>query len=129
MIDTKSLIALAAAILLQAAAAAAQADAPPGGQLPPGNDASLRDTPSIPAPGEAPLVPGAKDPTDGDFGEHQVTGKVEAIDRQAGTVSIDVKGKDVKILFPPTALAHLDQGDEVTVRMSLQKSPAAGTNP
>lgn len=120
MMNGKTLLAIAAVILLQAAPAVGQTGALPG-ELP-GNDASLRDTPSIPDPGDAHLVPGSKDPTDGDLGEHQVTGRVQSIDKQAGTVSIDVKGKDVKILFPPTALEHLDEGDEVTVRMSLQKS-------
>jgi hypothetical protein len=114
--------AVAAAILLSVGTAAAQREVPPGGVLPPGNDAQLRDTPAI--PGDAPLVPGSKDPTDRDLGEHQVTGKVESLDRQSGTLSIDVKGKDMKILFPPTALQHLEKGDEVTVRLSLEKGSA-----
>lgn len=93
---------------------------------PPGNDAKLRDTPGVEA-AEPMLIPGSKDVLDGDLGEHQVTGTVSSIDKDSGTMSIDVKGKDMKILFPASSLAKVERGDEVTVAVSVHKVPAAQT--
>jgi len=118
-------ISLALAALL-AGATLATAQTGDGGALAPGNDASLRDTPAVDADAARPqLIPGAKNATTGDLGEHQVTGTVSALDPAAGTLVIDVKGKDVRLLFPTTSLSRLEKGDEVTVTVALHKNEAA----
>jgi hypothetical protein len=87
----------------------------------PGNDATLRDTPAVDA-AMPKLVPGSKTTTDGDLGEHQMTGTVSSLDTSTGTLVVDVKGKDVQLMFPPSALGKLEKGDEVTVTVALHKN-------
>lgn len=118
LIRGTSVRALAGAVLLAATAAAAQ-DAP-SDRLP-GNDATLRDTPAVNSALPPPL-PASKGATEGDLGEHQVTGTVRELDSSTGTLVIDVKGKDVRVLFPGSALAKLEKGDEVTVTVAVHKN-------
>jgi hypothetical protein len=92
----------------------------------PGNDATLRDTPGVNAALPPPL-PAAKGSTEGDLGEHQVTGTVRELDSSNGTLVIDVKGKDVRVLFPGSALARLEKGDQVTLTVAVHKNEAGST--
>lgn len=91
----------------------------------PGNDASLRDTPAVNSALPAPL-PAARGSNEGDLGEHLVTGKVRQIDTNTGLLVVDVKGKDLRVLFPPSALDRLDEGDEVTVTVGIHKNDSPG---
>ena len=110
--------ALAAALLLTASLATAQEG--PSDRLP-GNDATLRDTPAVNAAMPPPL-PASKSATEGDLGEHQLTGTVRELDASNGTLVVDVKGKDVRLLFPGSALGRLETGDQVTVTVAVQKT-------
>ena len=122
MICGKGIAASIATFFLATGVAAAQMEPDPGLAAPPGEDATLRDTPGV--TGEVPkLLPGSRGATEGDLGEHQVTGRVTSIDKTQGKVSIDAKGKDLQLLFPPSALEKLDRGDEVTVTLSLHRNP------
>lgn len=112
-----------ASLLLVATLAGAQ-DAP-SDRLP-GNDATLRDTPAVNSALPAPL-PAAKGSTEGDLGEHQVTGTVRELDSSNGTLVVDVKGKELRVLFPGSALGRLQRGDQVTVTVALHKTPDAAT--
>jgi hypothetical protein len=117
LIRRTSTTALAASLLLAATVAGAQ-DA---GERIPGNDATLRDTPGVNAAMPPPL-PASKSGTENDLGEHQVTGTVRELDSSTGTLVVDVKGKDVRVLFPGSALAKLEKGDEVTVTVGVHKN-------
>lgn len=114
-------LAAVAAVLLVATIAGAQ-DAP-SDRLP-GNDATLRDTPAVNSAMPAPL-PAARGSTEGDLGEHQVTGTVRELDAGSGTLVVDVKGKEVRVLFPGSALGRLERGDQVTVTVAVHKSSGA----
>lgn len=111
------------ATLVLATSAGAQ-DAP-SDRLP-GNDATLRDTPAVNSALPAPL-PAAKDSTAGDLGEHQVTGTVRELDSSSGTLVVDVKGKEVRVLFPGSALARLEKGDQVTLTVGVHRNAGAST--
>ncbi len=102
--------------LLVAMPAAAQEGMPPA---PPGNDATLRDTPAVDAAMPKALPP-AKGSTVGDLGEHQMTGVVRAIEPN-GTLAVDVGGKELRVLFPVSATSKLATGDRVTVTVAVQK--------
>lgn len=115
-------IAVAGALLLAATAGAQDA---PSDRLP-GNDATLRDTPGVNAALPPPL-PAARGSTQGDLGEHQVTGTVSELDASSGTLVVDVKGKDVRVLFPGSALARLQKGDQVTLTVGVHKNDGAST--
>jgi hypothetical protein len=123
MIRMTSFEAAIGVLLLGATLAIAQGD--PGG-LPPGNDATLRDTPAVNS-ALPKLVPGSAAP-DGDLGEHQVTGKVSALDPTSGTLVVNVNGRDLRVLFPASALTHLEKGDEVTVTVAVHKNSPGGPN-
>lgn len=111
------------ATLVLATSAGAQ-DAP-SDRLP-GNDATLRDTPAVNSALPAPL-PAAKDSTAGDLGEHQVTGTVRELDSSSGTLVVDVKGKEVRVLFPGSALTRLEKGDQVTLTVGVHRNAGAST--
>lgn len=102
--------------LLVATPAPAQEGMPPA---PPGNDATLRDTPAVDAAMPQALPP-AKGSTVGDLGEHQMTGVVRAIEPN-GTLDVDVGGKELRVLFPVSASSKLATGDRVTVTVAVQK--------
>mgnify|MGYP000428947080 CR=1 FL=1 len=123
-IRTASKTALLGTVLLGATLATAQ-EGP--GALPPGNDATLRDTPAVNA-ALPQLVPGSATLPEGDLGEHQVTGKVSALDAGSGTLVVDVNGKDMRVLFPASALNRLEKGDEVTVTVGVHKNSQAKAN-
>ena len=112
-------VALALGSLLAASGVEAQ-DVP---TAPPGNDATLRDTPAVNA-AMPQALPGAKGATDGDLGEHQMTGVVRSVDPGTGTLLVDVGGKDLTVLFPATGLSRVAKGDRVTVTVALQKLDA-----
>ena len=116
-------VAAATGTLLVAVTAGAQ-DAP-SDRLP-GNDATLRDTPAVNSALPQPL-PAAKDSTRGDLGEHQVTGTVRELDTSSGTLVVDVKGKDVRVLFPGSALARLQKGDQVTLTVGVHVNDGGST--
>lgn len=120
---TKRAAVAGVASLLIAGLAGAQ-DAP-SDRLP-GNDATLRDTPAVNSALPPPL-PASKGSTEGDLGEHQVTGTVRELDASNGTLVVDVKGKELRVLFPGSALARLARGDQVTVTVAVHKAPAAAT--
>ncbi|MBY0276512.1 hypothetical protein K2Z84_14305 [Candidatus Binatia bacterium] len=120
---TKRATVVGVATLLTAALAGAQ-DAP-SDRLP-GNDATLRDTPAVNSALPPPL-PASKGSTEGDLGEHQVTGTVRELDASNGTLVVDVKGKELRVLFPGSALARLERGDQVTVTVAVHKTPTAAT--
>ena len=117
--------AVAAAGTLLLAASAAGAQDTPSDRLP-GNDATLRDTPAVNSALPAPL-PAARDSTAGELGEHQVTGTVRELDSSSGTLVVDVKGKEVRVLFPGSALAKLEKGDQVTVTVGVHRNEGAST--
>lgn len=120
MIRTTTVAASIVTLLLGGTPALAQ-----GGGLtghPPGNDATLRDTPAVDAAMPPKLVPGSKTESPGDLGEHQITGTVSSLDAASGTLVVDVKGKDLRLLFPSSALDKLHEGDEVTVTVALHKN-------
>ena len=117
--------AVAAAGTLLLAASAAGAQDTPSDRLP-GNDATLRDTPAVNSALPAPL-PAARDSTAGELGEHQVTGTVRELDSSSGTLVVDVKGKEVRVLFPGSALAKLRKGDQVTVTVGVHRNEGAST--
>ena len=91
-------VALALGSLLLTAPAVTAQDVP---TAPPGNDATLRDTPAVNA-AMPQALPGSQGATDGDLGEHQMTGVVRSVDPGTGTLLVDVGGKDVTVLFPVT---------------------------
>lgn len=122
MIRGTSIVGTLGMSLLAATLALAQ-DAPAGM---PGNDATLRDTPAVNSALPPPL-PASKSATDGELGEHQVTGTVTGLDPASGTLVVDVKGKDVRVLFPASALSRLEKGDEVTVTVAVHKNAASRT--
>ena len=68
------------------------------------------------------LLPGSQTKSDGDLGEHQMTGTVSSLDASSGTLVVDVKGKDLQLMFPSSALGKLQKGDEVTVTVALHKN-------
>lgn len=107
------------AVLLAAPMAMAQAVP----VAPPGNDATLRDTPAVNA-AMPQALPGSQGATDGDLGEHQMTGTVRSTD--GGTLLVDVGGKEVTVLFPASALSRVAAGDRVTVTVAVQKLDAPG---
>jgi hypothetical protein len=110
-------------VLLAATVATAQDG--PSDRLP-GNDATLRDTPGVNSALPPPL-PASKGSTQGDLGEHQVTGTVRELDASNGTLVLDVKGKDVRVLFPGSALARLEKGDQVTLTVAVHKNEGGST--
>jgi hypothetical protein len=107
------------------AAVVARAQDGPSDRLP-GNDATLRDTPGVNSALPPPL-PASKGSTQGDLGEHQVTGTVRELDASTGTLVLDVKGKDVRVLFPGSALARLEKGDQVTLTVAVHKNEGGST--
>lgn len=109
-----SALALASLLLLTQPAAAQDTPA-----APPGNDATLRDTPAVDAAMPQALPP-AKGSTVGDLGEHQMTGVIRAIEPN-GTLAVDVGGKELRVLFPVSATSKLATGDRVTVTVAVQK--------
>lgn len=116
-------VALVTGTLLVAVSAGAQDT--PSDRLP-GNDATLRDTPGVNSALPQPL-PAAKDSTRGELGEHQVTGTVRELDASNGTLVLDVKGKDVRVLFPGSALARLQKGDQVTLTVAVHRNDGGST--
>ena len=123
MIRGTSIVGTLGASLLVATLAVAQ-DVPGG--VPPGNDATLRDTPAVNSALPPPL-PASRSATEGELGEHQVTGRVTELDTSNGTLVIDVKGKDVRVLFPASALSRLEKGDEVTLTVGVHKNSSSKT--
>lgn len=122
-------VAVAGTLVIAAAAGAvrgAGAQDAPSDRLP-GNDATLRDTPAVNSALPAAPLPAAKDSTAGDLGEHQVTGTVRELDSSSGTLVVDVKGKEVRVLFPGSALARLEKGDRVTLTVGLHRNQDATT--
>lgn len=115
-------VTVAGATVLAAGAGAQDA---PSDRLP-GNDATLRDTPAVNSALPAPL-PAAKGSTTGDLGEHQVTGTVRELDASSGTLVVDVKGKEVRVLFPGSALTRLEKGDQVTLTVGVHRNEGATT--
>ena len=122
LMQSARFVAVAGTLALAASAAAQDA---PSDRLP-GNDATLRDTPAVNSALPAPL-PAARDSTTGDLGEHQVTGTVRELDSSSGTLVVDVKGKEVRVLFPGSALAKLQKGDQVTVTVGVHRNEGAST--
>ena len=122
LMQSARFVAVAGTLALAASAAAQDA---PSDRLP-GNDATLRDTPAVNSALPAPL-PAARDSTTGDLGEHQVTGTVRELDSSSGTLVVDVKGKEVRVLFPGSALAKLEKGDQVTVTVGVHRNEGAST--
>ncbi|MFN8601148.1 MAG: hypothetical protein U0842_11805 [Candidatus Binatia bacterium] len=122
LMQSARFVAVAGTLALAASAAAQDA---PSDRLP-GNDATLRDTPAVNSALPAPL-PAARDSTTGDLGEHQVTGTVRELDSSSGTLVVDVKGKEVRVLFPGSALAKLEKGDQVTVTVGVHRNAGAST--
>jgi len=108
---------LALGVLLLAGGAARAQDVPPG--APPGNDATLRDTPAVDK-ALPQALPAAKGSTVGDLGEHQMTGVVREISPN-GTLVVDVGGRSLSVLFPAPALSRLTTGDRVTLTVAVQK--------
>jgi hypothetical protein len=115
-------IAVAGTLILVATAGAQDA---PSDRLP-GNDATLRDTPAVNS-AMPQALPAAKGSTEGDLGEHQVTGTVRELDSSSGTLVVDVKGKEVRVLFPGSALAKLEKGDQVTVTVGVHRNAGGST--
>ena len=122
LMQSARFVAVAGTLALAASAAAQDA---PSDRLP-GNDATLRDTPAVNSALPAPL-PAARDSTTGDLGEHQVTGTVRELESSSGTLVVDVKGKEVRVLFPGSALAKLEKGDQVTVTVGVHRNAGAST--
>ena len=122
LMQSARFVAVAGTLALAASAAAQDA---PSDRLP-GNDATLRDTPAVNSALPAPL-PAARDSTAGELGEHQVTGTVRELDSSSGTLVVDVKGKEVRVLFPGSALAKLQKGDQVTVTVGVHRNEGAST--
>lgn len=110
---------LALGALLLAAGLATAQDVP---VAPPGNDATLRDTPAVNA-AMPQALPASQGATDGDLGEHQMTGTVRSAD--GSTLMVDVGGKEVTVLFPAAALSRVAAGDRVTLTVAVQKLDAA----
>lgn len=122
LMQSARVVAMAGTLVLATSAAAQDA---PSDRLP-GNDATLRDTPAVNSALPAPL-PAARDSTTGDLGEHQVTGTVRELESSSGTLVVDVKGKEVRVLFPGSALAKLEKGDQVTVTVGVHRNEGAST--
>ena len=122
LMQSARVVAMAGTLVLATSAAAQDA---PSDRLP-GNDATLRDTPAVNSALPAPL-PAARDSTAGELGEHQVTGTVRELDSSSGTLVVDVKGKEVRVLFPGSALAKLQKGDQVTVTVGVHRNEGAST--
>lgn len=59
--------------------------------------------------------------------EHEVTGRVSHLDRNAGTVSIDMPGtSDIELRLSPDEIAGFREGDQVVVSMGLRSRSDEG---
>jgi hypothetical protein len=53
------------------------------------------------------------------MGSHQMIGTVEDIDTQKGIVDLKTAEGDLKLHFPPKAVANIKKGDEIQVQLSF----------
>jgi hypothetical protein len=53
-----------------------------------------------------------------------MTGLVQAVDQENGVLVVDIKDKEVRVLFPASALSQLSAGDRVTLTVAVQKLDA-----
>jgi len=53
------------------------------------------------------------------MGSHQMVGTVEDIDTQKGIVDLKTAEGDLKLHFPPKAVANIKKGDEIQVQLSF----------
>jgi len=60
----------------------------------------------------------------GFMGEHTLTGRITAIDKDKGRVTVDAQGETLDLHFPKTALQNMNKGDQVTVSLAIR--PAGG---
>jgi hypothetical protein len=75
------------------------------------------------APGASAI--GAADPLGANNCAHEMTGTVRKLDAAAGTVSVDVAGRDMVLRLPPSELEGFKEGDEVVVSLGVRELPAA----
>jgi hypothetical protein len=63
-------------------------------------------------------------------GEHRVSGKVSAVDRDNGTLSLATDATTLNLYFPPKALKNVSVGDRLTAVLAFatpDKNPPSGT--
>ena len=53
------------------------------------------------------------------MGSHQMVGTVEDVDTQKGIVDLKTGEGDLKLHFPPKAVANLKKGDQIQVQLSF----------
>jgi hypothetical protein len=110
-------VALAGGLLVAAAVAGAQ-DRTTGNEAMPGR------SPSGPAGTASQGATGTGSVAGATRGtcEHQMTGRVAALDKARGTMAIEFAGdEDLRIQLPASELAGFEQGDEVVVSMGVKE--------
>lgn len=93
---------------------------------PSGGDLSDKSRGTTPSPSAAPSTttgsPSAS-PTTGDFmGRHTMSGEVTKIDKSTGMFSLRTSEGTLDLHAPPSALAGVEQGDEVSVEIAVKPS-------
>lgn len=58
------------------------------------------------------------------MGQHVMSGKITKIDHHKGTLSVKTAEAPLALHFPPSAIASLKVGDEVSVQLAISKSMA-----
>ena len=90
-----------------------------------GGPVAAADIPAAPQLLSVEVVPEPA-PTDGDSpssglrGAHEMTGTVVAVNRTTGTVSLETGGDELRLRFPPAALAQVKEGDTLTVELAIR---------
>ncbi len=59
----------------------------------------------------------------------RVTGQVTSVDQQSGRITLSTPEGPLTVRFPPEAIQHVQQGDQVTVAVALVESGAPAASP
>ena len=54
-------------------------------------------------------------------GMHAMPATVNSVDMQTGVVDVTAAGMSLKVHFPPSAVADLKSGDQITLHMGYSK--------
>jgi hyperosmotically inducible periplasmic protein len=60
-------------------------------------------------------------PAVGLAGRHMMTGEVTSIDHNTGQVSLRTSEADLRLHFPPPAIANVKEGDRMTVELGIRR--------
>ena len=54
-------------------------------------------------------------------GRHMMPATITSIDKKTGKVAVNSEGMDLMVHFPPSALADVNKGDEITLFLGFRK--------